>query len=970
MDQRSAVTVLEISLLGSLCVRYGTSQIIELPGRKDCALLGFLAASPGVPCSRERLATLLWGDSGERQARDSLKQALLRLRRSLSLASAMPLVASRQSVTLDPDSVVVDVRVYEQLLSDGTVNALARALALYRGDLLDGIHVREAAFEDWLLVERQRLRGLAVEASSRLMTQSLAARRRDLAATAARRLLSFDPLHEAACRTLMQVHADRGERAQALKLFEALRDRLRQELAVAPEPETVGLYQSLRRRRDCTAPAVVRSGSGGGQEERQQSAFGRGALEDEPSGEPRATPSIAVLPFANIGDSAEQEYFADGLTEDIITDLSRVSALFVASRHSVFTFKGKAVQVQQAARELNVSHVLEGSVRKAAGRVRITAQLIDGATGGHLWANRYDRQLDDIFALQDEITESIVDVLKVKLLPEELTGITSHATTNVDAYQYYLMGRSFYLRGIDQHSLRIAREMFAKAVEIDPRYARAYAAIAICESYLSMGDPNATYESCRANSLRALSLDPNLAEARAVMGLVLYADGRYAEATLEFERALRLDADLFEANFFYARNCRLQGQHRQAAALFERAAALRSNDFRSLGLLAESYKALGRQQDLMIAARQCLERVEAEIEAHPDNADALAFGSAILAELGQRARAEDWAARAIMIAPNDYLGHYNIARTHAILGELESALDWLERAFSSSTEWQRRLALWMKGDEDIASLRCHPRFRVLEALLEARLGMPLFRGPERGDAPSAADNGSMAAALAAFDSIAEATDTLVAPQPVQVRVSVQPAFAARWLVQRLERFRAAHPDCEVVLDSLSRLADLKRDEADLAVRRGNGVWPGTERDLLAPSQVVPVAAPNLLGGRRGRQRPAVIAELPLLHDDDGSLWRNWLEAAGLAQPGLPCGARILESGLAIEAAIAGQGAVLADAFLIADDLARRRLVQLSPIAVPDWNYYLVRREGARLTRGTAAFRDWLLAETAPLRRAD
>jgi len=683
------VAALEISLLGGLTIRCATSRTIEVAGRKDCALLAYLALSPGVASPREKLAALLWGSSGERQARDSLKQALLRLRRTLAPASPVPLTTDRRSVSLDRHGVAVDVGTFEALLAEGTPEALERAVALYRGDLLDGIQVREAAFEDWLLVERQRLRGLAVEAATGLMTESLAAGRRDRAAAAARRVLSLEPLHEAACRALMQVHEERGERAQALKLFESLRDRLRDELAVAPEDETLQLYLAIRGRREGAAAGA------------------------KAAREPKAVPSVAVLPFADIGGDPEQEYFADGLTDDIITDLSRVSALFVSARHSVFGFKGRAVHAQQAAQELGVAHVLQGSVRKAAGRVRVTAQLADGATGGLIWADRYDRSLDDIFALQDEITESIVDALKVKLLPEELAGITSHSTESVEAYQYYLMGRSFYLRGIDKHSLRIARDMFAKAVEIDPGYARAYAAIAICESYLSMGDPHATYESSLANSLRALELDPQLAEAYAVKGLVLYADGRYAEATPEFERALELGPDLFETHFFYARNCRLQGRHEQAAALFTRAATLRANDFRSLGLLAESYKALGRQQDMVAAARRCLERLEAEIEAHPDNAGALAFGSAVLAELGQGERARDWAVRAAMISPDDYLGHYNLARSYAILGELDAAMDRLVKSFDSSSSWRRRLALWMESDGDLDPLRDHPRFHAL-----------------------------------------------------------------------------------------------------------------------------------------------------------------------------------------------------------------------------------------------------------------
>ena len=721
----STVADLEISLFGGLRVRCGTDEHIEIPGRKDCALLGYLAVSRGVPCSREKLATLLWGNSGDRQARDSLKQALLRLRRSFSLVFSMPLVTNRQSVTLDRDSVTVDVGAFEQLLGDATPEALERAIALYRGDLLEGIQVREPTYEDWLLVERQRLRALAVEAATRLMTQSLLSGWRDRATTSARRLLNLEPLHEEACRTLMQVHADRGERTQALKLFESLRDRLQQELGVAPEPDTIRLYRSIRAQRHGQAFPLARSSAGNrnsGQQPWAIDGFAEKAARDEDHPrKARSKPSIAVLPFVKIGGDLEEDDFADGLTEDIITDLSRVSALFVAARHTVFTFKGRAVGVQQAARELGVSHVLEGSVRKAGGRVRITAQLVDGATGDHLWANRYDHGLSDMFAVQDEITKIIVDILKVKLLPQELERPASHSTASVDAHQYYLAGRSFYLRGIDKHGLRIAREMFAKAVEIDSRYARAYAALAICESYLAMGDPHATYQSFLANSRRALELDPHLAEAHALKGLALYAEGLYTEAAPEFERALRLEPDLYETHFFYARNCRLQGLHEQAAALFKRAATLRPNEYRSLGLLAKSYKVLGWRQEFVVAARECLERVEAEIEAHPDNAGALAFGSTVLAETGQRARAEDWAARAIMIGPDDYVVRYNAARAYALLGELGTAFDWLERSFDSSAVWQRRLALWMKSDHDVDPLRGHPRFHALVQRLRAVL---------------------------------------------------------------------------------------------------------------------------------------------------------------------------------------------------------------------------------------------------------
>src|SRR5262245_58375137 len=414
-------------------------------------------------------------------------------------------------------------------------------------------------------------------------------------------------------------------------------------------------------------------------------------------------PSIAVLPFANISGDPEQEYLADGLTEDVITDLSRVSALFVVARNTVFTFKGRAVRIQEAARALNVRYLLEGSVREAAGRVRITAQLVDGASGGHLWAERFDRSLDDIFTLQDEISQSIVAALKLTLLPEELATITSRSTTNAEAYQYYLMGRSYFLRsGWGERALRVARRTFMRAVEIDPRYARAYSGIANSDSYLMcMGDPLVSFEDILANSERALALDPSLAEAHAAKGLALYTAGRHAEANAVLEEALRLGPDLFEANFFAARNLRAQGRYRESIPLFERAAELQPDDFRSLGLVVNAYRSLGQREGMLSAARRCLERVEAEVAVHPDNAGALAFGAAALAEIGDRPRAEAWAARTAALDPLDSITGYNLACAYVGIGKLDAAMARLEQVFADPPFRHRAHVEWTKKDSSL-----------------------------------------------------------------------------------------------------------------------------------------------------------------------------------------------------------------------------------------------------------------------------
>ena len=305
-------------------------------------------------------------------------------------------------------------------------------------------------------------------------------------------------------------------------------------------------------------------------------------------------PSIAVLPFNNMSGDPEQEYFSDGITEDLITDLSKISGLFVVSRHTAFTYKGNAANVQQVARELETDFVLEGSVRKAGTRVRITGQLIRSNDGDHVWAERFDRDLTDIFGIQDEITHAIVEELKIKLLPQEEQSIGQVPTENIDAYTYYLRGRDF-LHRLSKRYLQLARQMFSKAAELDPNYARAYAGIADCDSYLYMAHhrTDVSIDGILATAEKALALDNQLPEAHASRGVALSAGRRHEEAKAEFEKAIELDSDSFEAHYFYARSSMAQGKIERAAALFKRASEIRPNDYQSPCLLVAIYRSLG-----------------------------------------------------------------------------------------------------------------------------------------------------------------------------------------------------------------------------------------------------------------------------------------------------------------------------------------------------------------------------------------
>jgi adenylate cyclase len=419
-------------------------------------------------------------------------------------------------------------------------------------------------------------------------------------------------------------------------------------------------------------------------------------------------PSIAVLPFANLSGDAEQEYFADGITEDLITDLSKVSGLSVIARNSVFTYKGTHADVQEVSRRFKVSNVLEGSVRKAGQRVRINAQLIDGRDGTHLWADRYDRDLTDIFAIQDEITKAIVEQLKVRLLVQEKRAIEAAPTQNIDAYNYYLQGRHLYHLHHEPHVV-LAQRMFRKAVELDPTYARAYAGLADCAWFLyNENYGGTTVDDIFEPSAKALELDPTLPEAHASYGIALHYRGERAKAIAAFERALALDPNCFEALYLYAYAASDAGDPETSVRLDKRAVELDPDDYRVLPILSQTLAALGRIEESNEAAREAVRRAERALIRQPDVPLAATLGAGSLIRLGDYERAREWMARALMIAPDNPLTLYNVACDHALLGEVDRALELLER-------WKPRASThskdWVRSDTDFDGIRDDPRFQ-------------------------------------------------------------------------------------------------------------------------------------------------------------------------------------------------------------------------------------------------------------------
>ena len=438
----------------------------------------------------------------------------------------------------------------------------------------------------------------------------------------------------------------------------------------------------------------------------------------------RRRTSICVLPFQNMSGDAEQEYFSDGISEDITTDLSKISALEVIARNTAFTFKGQAVDVCDVARKLRVSHVLEGSVRKAGGRVRVTAQLISGESGGHIWADRFDRDLTDIFAIQDEISQAIVEALKVSLLPEEKTAIQNRGTGNAEAYNLYLMARQYWMDGDfgdcgrEQRVIRICD----RATKIDPDYAQAWALMGLAQANLRYAySGNEQLDDGLAAASRALELDPAIPEARLPRAWHMAMHGRAPEAQAEIEAALELDPECWEANKEAARILYRQGKVDQAIRLLEKATSLAESDFHSRGMLSAAYLAHGdldRGQEL---ARKVIAQVETALSRNPDNGAALAFGALSFAAVGELERAREWIDRALLLDPDNLYMRYNLAwPLIAYFGDKEAALEMIEPALAKAGSTLITLAI---ADHNLDPLRDDPRFQHMLEAAQKRVGV-------------------------------------------------------------------------------------------------------------------------------------------------------------------------------------------------------------------------------------------------------
>ena len=520
------MTALTIRLLGGFEVLRGTGAPVEFPTKKARALLAYLAHHPGRLHARDALADLLWADRGE-QARGSLRRTLSDLRKVMGESAT--LTSEGDAVALAPDGIEADVSAFEQLTAGGEVAAWEQAVTLYRGELLAGFGLRTEAFEAWLRPERERLRAMALQTLGKLVTQHAATNALDRGIDAAKRLLTIDPASEPTHRALMSLYARQDNRSEALKQYRACCDALMRELGVRPDLATEQLHRDLQKPDIFVAPPKT-------------------SPDDMVGDAPPlpGKPSIAVLPFANMSDGADHEFFADGLTEDIIAALSRISALWVIARASTFTYKGKPTDVKQVAKDLGVRYVIEGSVRRSGNRIRVAAQLADASTGREVWAERYDRPLADLFDIQDEITRSVAATTETQVVLAEAQFVESVPPRDQKAVD--LVARALSRR-YDQtpEAEAEAYDLAEEALRLDPSYPIAHRVRAgVVLGRMWSGElPHTAENKARAMELArtALKLAPRDELAHLVMAWAwaYAANGRLEDALAECDRGLELN---------------------------------------------------------------------------------------------------------------------------------------------------------------------------------------------------------------------------------------------------------------------------------------------------------------------------------------------------------------------------------------------------------------------------------------------
>jgi len=700
MREKSDETPFQLRTLGDVALVDRGGRTVKLRTRKSLLLLACLAAEPEQAWTRDRLAALFWADRQDEQARNSLRTALSDIRRALG---ADALLIEGAAVALAGAAVSSDVQRLRALAASSTAtDALA---TYYGGDFLAGADDGGAA-GGWITTLRTACRDMAAAILTRATAALAAGGEPDMAILRGRELLSLDPLSETSHRTLMRLYADSGERSKAIAQFQSCRQMLQHELGVEPSAETRQLADDIA----ITSAAALT-------DLRQIATAVEGparpALPGSDEGDDAV--SIAVLPFVNMSGDADQDYFAEGVSEDIVTDLSKVADLTVAAAGATRPYRAANMRPDEIAVELGVRYILEGSVRRSARDVRITTSLIDGRTNRQVWAERYDRELGSVFDVQSEIAANVARAVEREVAPLDPGQAVARGTSNPQAHEHYLRGRAL-LQEMTRRSVESSRQSFERAVDIDPGYALAFAGIAEAISMLGYHyDVDKTIlQSAIAFSHRALELDPGLAEAHCSLARCSASGRDFGTAEAAFRQALAISPNLQQAHYYSGLMFLETDRPDRAQAALQRAIDLGGRDLQTGMMLINAQQAQDARADMQATAAWLLKLARRRLSLNPYDDQAAYVGATALNALGEASEARRWANIAAAYDIDDSRASYNIACLFVVLGDRDRALRWLEKTLALGVPPRKRI--WIqRHDSDWVPLREDAGFKALFA---------------------------------------------------------------------------------------------------------------------------------------------------------------------------------------------------------------------------------------------------------------
>ncbi|MCP4382837.1 MAG: tetratricopeptide repeat protein, partial [Hyphomicrobiales bacterium] len=674
-----------LQTLGEVTLSDTSGRPTKLRTRKALFVLACLAAKPAHTWTRDRLATLFWADRQEEQARNSLRTALSDIRRVLGSDA---LVIDGTSVRLAPGFVATDIARLRTLASADSGPDPGELSGFYGGDFLSEVdNAGDSA--NWIVSLRATCRELAAAILEKSISTVAKSDSADVAILRARELVSLDPLNEKSHRILIRLYADDGQRSKAIAQFQSCRQMLQLELGVEPSAETIRLADDV----------AVRSASA--LSDLKEIATTRNQTESATAtmSTPGPTPasdggdvSLAVLPFVNMSGDADQDYFAAGVSEDIATDLSKVANLSVAGASSSRPYRAAGMRPDEIAAELGVRYLLEGSVRRSDENVRITTRLIEGRNNRQIWAERYDRELVNVFEVQSEIAANVANAVELQVAPDVVGPTPAPSTSSPEAHEYYLRGRAL-LKEMTRRSVELSKQSFEQAIALDGNYALAFAGLAESISMLAFHYEAAEplLDSAVGHCRTALKLDPGLAEAHCSLGRFHSVFRRLEDSEAEFSKAIEISPNLVEAHYYRGISNLAVGRAEKAILPLRRAFELDPKDLQIGMMLINCEQALTLTDERKVTAENVLRLARRRMALNPYDDQAAYVGAFALSALGETTEAILWANVAAAYDIDDARSIYNIACLFSVLGEFDQALALLGKALDLGMPERKRI---------------------------------------------------------------------------------------------------------------------------------------------------------------------------------------------------------------------------------------------------------------------------------------